>query len=423
MLVVGSMDKLVLLLAYASSTCGEQAQFADRFQFYRLEAMELASQGKLLQAAGALRYAADLATKGSATRQQREQALFQLADIQDAMGYVPEQISTLKLIVEENADNLQAASLAKERLANALVDGFGQTDEALRLYRDVADSSATATALLSHGIVAASQGEFDESARCHVRALKLENRIADLVLYLQVGASVFERNIQEHVKVYTDDSDVVTSSVRQLPEFMQSSWDYIRSSSGLSANCPCLYSYTYDMLHLGMAAANMTDGLVLEFGVFHGKTIRMIADQWPEAKVHGFDTFQGIPEQWGAEPAGSYSTHGLLPEAPDNVEYHEGLFSATLPAFTSQHRGPVRFANIDCDLYSSTVDVFDALHERIVPGTVLVFDEYIMHPNWQANEYRAFQEAVKKYGWTYEYIGMSLVSKQAIVRIVGSQPP
>jgi predicted O-methyltransferase YrrM len=61
--------------------------------------------------------------------------------------------------------------------------------------------------------------------------------------------------------------------------------------------------------------------------------------------------------------------------------------------------------------------VLDSFFDRVVPGTVIIFDEYAVNPHWKEDEYRAFQEAVEKYGWTYEYIGISLVSQQAVVRI------
>ena len=97
-----------------------------------------------------------------------------------------------------------------------------------------------------------------------------------------------------------------------------------------------------------------------------------------------------------------------------------------MPAFLDAHpTTPIRFMNIDCDLYSSTKDVFDAVAHRVRPGTVIVFDEYTMNPHWAEDEYRAFQEAVAEHGWTYEYLAISLVSYQAAVRItevVGGQP-
>ena len=134
--------------------------------------------------------------------------------------------------------------------------------------------------------------------------------------------------------------------------------------------------------------------------------------------IHGFDSFQGIPESWGDEPAGTYSTQGNLPDVPANVKLHVGLFGDTVGKFVESQPGlPLAFANIDCDLYSSTADVLTAVQARVVPGTILLFDEYIAHETWRQDEFRAFQEACERYGWTYEYLGFSLGSKQAIVKI------
>ena len=133
--------------------------------------------------------------------------------------------------------------------------------------------------------------------------------------------------------------------------------------------------------------------------------------------MHGFDTFSGLPEAWGSTEAGSYSTHGALPAAPSNVRFHVGLFSDSLPAFLAAHAGPVKLLHIDCDLYSSTKDVFDGLGDRLGPGSVIVFDEYVMNPNWKGDEYRAFQEAVAERGWRYRYLAISLVTGQAVVQL------
>ena len=91
--------------------------------------------------------------------------------------------------------------------------------------------------------------------------------------------------------------------------------------------------------------------------------------------------------------------------------------------FLEKHPGPVRFANIDCDLYSSTRDIFALLADRIVPGTVLVFDEYLFNDGWQKDEYKAFQELVEQHGLGYEYLGFSLFEGQAAVKITDKRPP
>ena len=82
------------------------------------------------------------------------------------------------------------------------------------------------------------------------------------------------------------------------------------------------------------------------------------------------------------------------------------------------HDEPLRFVHIDCDLYSSTVTVFEHLADRIGPGTVIVFDDYLLNDNWRHDEFKAFQEAVERHGWTYEYLAFGLHTGQAAVRIL-----
>lgn len=158
------------------------------------------------------------------------------------------------------------------------------------------------------------------------------------------------------------------------------------------------------------------DALVLEFGVRHGNSIRQLA-KLAQQTVHGFDSFAGLPEAWHQEPAGSYSTQGQLPAVPANVTLHQGWFEDTLPAFLAEHPGVVRLLNVDCDLYSATSTVLHGLAERIVPGSILLFDEHIGNLHWRQDEFKAFQEAVAKYGWRYEYLACSFFTKQVAVKI------
>ena len=151
--------------------------------------------------------------------------------------------------------------------------------------------------------------------------------------------------------------------------------------------------------------------MVLEFGVRFGNSIRMLASL-AQQPVHGFDSFEGLPDVWHHEPKGSYTTKGVMPEVPANVSLHKGWFDQTLPEFLKQHDEDVRLINIDCDTYSSTKTVLDLLAPRIKPGTVIVFDEYIGNQHWREDEFKAFQEAVKLNGWVYEYLCFSFFTKQ-----------
>jgi hypothetical protein len=171
------------------------------------------------------------------------------------------------------------------------------------------------------------------------------------------------------------------------------------------------------VLEAGLGAATV-DGLVMEFGVFHGRSLRLLAADSP-GRVHGFDSFEGLPEAWSeAEGAGSYSTGGRLPRVAANVELHAGWFEDSLPPFLATHPGPVRLAHVDCDLYSSTRVVLDALAPRFVPGSVLVFDDLLGYPGYEAHELRALDEFASATGWRYRVLAAALLGREVAIQLV-----
>jgi hypothetical protein len=176
-----------------------------------------------------------------------------------------------------------------------------------------------------------------------------------------------------------------------------------------------MFAHGHATLAHALAEARVP-GLVLELGVRFGASIRFIARRAAQT-VHGLDSFQGLPEAWGPLPAGTYSTHGEIPTVPSNVRLHVGDFAQTLPELLRRELGRVRLVNVDCDLYSSTKMALGLLGSRIVPGSVLVFDEYFANPGWRSGEFAAFAEARAERGWQVEYLALSLFSKQAAVRI------
>lgn len=158
-------------------------------------------------------------------------------------------------------------------------------------------------------------------------------------------------------------------------------------------------------------------GLTLEFGVYFGRSLSIIAARTAGA-VHGFDSFQGLPEAWNAdEGAGSYSTAGRLPAVAGNVTLHTGWFQDTLPPFFAANAGPVRLLHIDCDLYTSTRTVLAEAEPRLVPGSVIVFDDLLGYPGYEQHELRAFEEFVAATGLGWELVGATLLGREVAVRI------
>ena len=158
-------------------------------------------------------------------------------------------------------------------------------------------------------------------------------------------------------------------------------------------------------------------GLVLEFGVASGRTLNHIARLLPFKEVHGFDSFKGLPEDWTSRMPRGFFARNSRPQVRSNCNLHVGWFDDTLPKFLKIYTAPVALLHIDSDLYSSAVCVLDNLKDQIVPGTIIIFDEYMNYPGWQQDEFSAWQEFVQKYNVRYEYIGRVSRHQQVAVRV------
>lgn len=158
-----------------------------------------------------------------------------------------------------------------------------------------------------------------------------------------------------------------------------------------------------------VGAAKGGDGLFLEFGVFKGKSITHFAERLPDVGLHGFDSFEGLAEDWTGYhmPKGTFDLGGELPKVPSNVTLHKGWFDKTLPDFLKENKGKVRFCHVDCDTYESALYVLRAIAKRLVSGSIVVFDEYYGYPNWKNGEFKAWQEVCAENNLQYDYIAFS----------------
>jgi Macrocin-O-methyltransferase (TylF) len=154
---------------------------------------------------------------------------------------------------------------------------------------------------------------------------------------------------------------------------------------------------------------------MLEFGVANGDTLQLMLhfrDVWQrrlqlpkKIEVLGFDTFEGLPAPRGGD-VGLYYREGDYASSQEEVQAHlarlfanfrlvKGLFGETLRLereFLIEN--PPIFIAIDCDYYSSTMDIFEALLPQIVPhGCMFYFDD-VMVNSWSTmtGELRAIKE-------------------------------
>ena len=171
------------------------------------------------------------------------------------------------------------------------------------------------------------------------------------------------------------------------------------------------------LLHRG-ECEDLASGVILEFGVATGRTLRNFARARPDRECHGFDSWQGLPETWTwLFPAGSFRQAVPRFREP-NIRVNQGLFADTLPAWLDQHPDPIALVHMDMDLYSSACTVLDLLEPRLVPGVRIIFDEYMNYPGWQQDEFRAWQQYCERTHTRYRYRGRVTRHQQVSVEIV-----
>ena len=171
----------------------------------------------------------------------------------------------------------------------------------------------------------------------------------------------------------------------------------------------------YDMM------AAMTGGkrvLYLELGVFEGEAMhywsKLLTD--PSSHLHGFDSFEGLPENWNlSNVKGTFSTGGKAPAIPDQrIKFFKGWFDETLKSYTPPDFDQL-IINCDADLYDSTVCVLEKFKKNILPGTIIYFDEF----SDRNHELRAFSEFLDKTKLKFEVIASNRELSRVAFRCIG----
>lgn len=158
-----------------------------------------------------------------------------------------------------------------------------------------------------------------------------------------------------------------------------------------------------------------------EFGVFKGASFKYWSklNTNKNSKFFGFDTFSGLPESWdnftGGLQKGTFDTQGVIPDIKDErVSFYKGLFQDTLPEFLNTHEFKHTLViNIDADLYSSTLFVLTQMHNALIKGSVIIFDEF----SSVLNEFRAFEDYCSAYNVKFEVIASSRTPKSYYAHI------
>ncbi|PKP08711.1 MAG: macrocin O-methyltransferase [Bacteroidetes bacterium HGW-Bacteroidetes-4] len=166
------------------------------------------------------------------------------------------------------------------------------------------------------------------------------------------------------------------------------------------------YSRRFDLYQF-LIANILADEAVdyLEFGVAKGTSFKWWAQHQsnPESHFYGFDTFTGLPEDWGPFKKGDMSNGNEIPKIDDpRCSFYQGVFQQTLFDFLKKYKsGNRKVIHLDADLYSSTLFVLTTLSPLLNKGDLLIFDEF----NVPMHEFKALKDWSESYYREYTVIG------------------
>jgi hypothetical protein len=206
-----------------------------------------------------------------------------------------------------------------------------------------------------------------------------------------------------------------------LPSTIVAKRELERSADYIEQDMPNVTHFTSGMkyaLYSFVPTKVTLDGYIAEFGVWQGQSINQLALFFYPKIIWGFDSFLGLEEDFSIDCLkGAFNLKGIPPLVRENVALVKGSFSKSLPDWLENNPGIFSFINIDCDTYQSTKTVLDLLGpERIVSGTVILFDEYLGFPGWEKHEFKAWKEYCNKNKIKYEYI--AVCGYQVLIKIL-----
>ena len=167
------------------------------------------------------------------------------------------------------------------------------------------------------------------------------------------------------------------------------------------------YQKRYELYEWVMQNENLTETSInyIEFGVASGESFRwfLTKNNNPDSNFYGFDTFTGLPEDFGTYKKGAFNTDNKIPEITDRRgKFYQGLFQQTLPGFLSELNNKKRnVIMLDADLYSATLYTLTSLAPLLKKDDIIFFDEFAV----PTHEFKAFHDFTQSY-----YLNLKLIA-------------
>ena len=309
----------------------------------------------------------------------------------------------------------------------------GKLDEAIEAYTKAFSIKPNdGVAYNNMGLVLQEQGKLYEAIEAYNKALSIKPDYADAYWNL-CGTSRDVSEAQKWVNKCLEANSnhlqaKLTKSALQFYEGDKSEYNALLKSSFKDHPYTRSFAWAFNLpklppLHFHrwalfdhMISLSKKNRPFYEFGVWRGDAFRYLIKTFKEG--YGFDTFEGLPEDWHNEKAGTYTSDGNVPEIKDG-KFIVGKFEDTLPGFFAETRPMASIINFDADLYSSTICALNYAKPVIDKHTILIFDEFLSNENWEQDEFKALEEFCANNHYAYDVLAISFFTKQAAIKIIG----
>ncbi|NCX96591.1 MAG: class I SAM-dependent methyltransferase [Chitinophagia bacterium] len=146
----------------------------------------------------------------------------------------------------------------------------------------------------------------------------------------------------------------------------------------------------------------------LEFGVAQGHSFKWWLEhcKHKNSKFIGFDTFEGLPEDWGLFQKGDMN-YGIPNFNDTRSQCIKGIFQDTLNPYlfseSGNMKGVKKIIHMDADIFSATLFVLMQIYPYLEKGDIIMFDEFNVYGH-EFQAYRLFTEC--------SYMSLKLIAAQ-----------
>jgi hypothetical protein len=174
-------------------------------------------------------------------------------------------------------------------------------------------------------------------------------------------------------------------------DWYQRKWDYNRREN--------LYAAVIEQESVGSLAIDY-----FEFGVAGGYSFKwwLEHNNNPDSRFYGFDTFEGLPEDFGPFAKGTMAAAlDSLNITDPRARFYKGLFQDTLVPFLEQYKnGNRKLIHMDADIFSATIFTLSQVYKYLKDGDIILFDEFAV----PTHEFMAFKIFTESFYVNYEVI-------------------